>query len=878
MAGDPTDDSEQTRLLETATVPATGPGPGIRPGTVLGRYRIDSLLGSGGMGEVYRAEQLQPIRRTVALKLLRRERLSGNALIQFELERQVLAQMRHPAIAQIFDADTTDDGHPYFAMEYIEGASLTEYCQRAGLDLRQRLALFIRVCEGVQHAHQKGIVHRDLKPANVLVTDVDNRPRPKIIDFGIATGDNDTGAAHAGTPEYMSPEQVGHEPGGLDTRSDVYSLGVMLYELLTGVRPQAVGETVTGSTHTLRLPSERVRTLPPEEVARMAEQVGLSLTRMGRVFREDLDWVVAKAMAHRREERYPTAAALAEDLQRHLDAHPVLAAPQHRSYVLRKYVQRNRGLVLAASAVVLALLGGLGLSLYGLQQAREQRSIAEQRSAELEKVASFQQSMLEDVDVQAMGLGIAHALREQAARDGGADAQALGAALDGMDMVDLSRGLLDANLLQAADAAIARDFGNEPALAATLAESVANVRRALGLYTRAAQDFETLAKATAQREGEGSPAVLALRDKQLQALLAARDEAAAHALSKAIQPQVQALPANNRLRLQLELDAAMALGGIGQREPALAALRDLQQRATAALGAEDALTEQIIGDQATWLARTGHPGQGRELLEPVFAAREKRLGPDDAKTLALMQQLAVMRVMSGERESAIAMQTQLVQRSTAQSGAEHPVTLSARHNLATMLMDAGKFDEALAMRLPLLEVQRRVLGEEHAATVSSLLNLSSLYARMQRHDEALALQRKIIEIRTRRLGPEHPDTLFIRTNEVATTQQSGRNQQALALAADVLPLARRVLGEDHPQVQMVVDLSASAWLALGQPERALPLLRELLTSRERNPGKDDRRTLATAERLAEVLRSTGNAAEAARLDAQWKPVAAAASD
>src|SRR5690606_36518152 len=457
MNGRESDDLAPTEGLYTRTGAAVDVPEGtLAPGTRIGHYRIDTLLGRGGMGEVYRAQQLEPVRRTVALKRLHLRQVDARHLAHFEIERQMLAQMRHPAIAQVYDAGTTPDGHPYFAMEFIEGSPLTSYCEQRGLPLRERLALFVRVCEGVQHAHQKGVVHRDLKPGNILVTEVDGRPLPKIIDFGIATA-ADRGASEvarlerAGTPDYMSPEQAGLEEGvEIDTRSDVYTLGVLLYELIAGRRPSA-GASTDGALHTAATtpppPSQQIDTLAPGNADARARQLHLRRPQLRRLLRNELDWVVLKAMRRDRNERYPSASALAEELCRFLDGRPLSAVPHSRRYVWGKYLARHRLGVAAAASVSVAVLAGLALSLYGQHQHNGQRRLAEQRSAELDRVAAFQQSMLEQVVIEAMGAGFSAGLRRQLQKAAPEKLALLDQVLSSASPADLARHQIDRQLL-----------------------------------------------------------------------------------------------------------------------------------------------------------------------------------------------------------------------------------------------------------------------------------------------------------------------------------------------------------------------------------------------------------------------------------------------
>ena len=832
MAQGPHDDPERTELLATRSPAAdakAGEASTLPPGARLGRYRIEALLGRGGMGEVYRAEQLEPVRRTVALKLLRAQKLDARHLAYFEVERQLLAQMRHPAIAQVYDADTTADGHPFFAMEFIAGSPITAYCDAHAMPTDARIALFIRVCEGVQHAHQKGVIHRDLKPGNLLVDEVDGRALPKIIDFGIATASTLTeGREVAGTPDYMSPEQAGGDQALVDTRSDVYALGVVLSELLTGRRPLAAGETVTDHDRTLRLPSAQLSTLTPPEAAKLAKAHGDEpLSRMRRVLRGELDWVVAKAMRHDRNERYASAAAMADDLQRFLDGRPLQAVPASRGYAMRKFAQRHRTGIAAASFVALALVGGLALSVYGLLQARAQRAIAEQRSVELEKVAAFQQSMLQGIDIEAMGIGLADGLRGQLASADPADAQALDRGLAQASTADVARGLIDQQILANAERAIDRDFAREPALAADLRESVARVRMALGLPQDAARGFAQVADYRAGALGRAAPETLRARQAQASALLEAGQPKPALALVQAALVDASALLPSDALRIKLRLNEAEAVASLGDRPKGRALLEAVRADSLELRGERDPTTMEVTNSLAILTGRMGEAKEGRALMERLVPLRTQVLGVGHADTLASLHNLAVMRIMTGDKDGAVTLQQGLVQTQTRRLGAEHPQTLGERGNLANMLNDSGKPAEAL----PVAEA--------------------------------------VVEARTRRLGPEHPDTLFIQLNRAATLYQAGQAKAALAQLDRYLPVARTQLGDKHPQVQMGFDIRAQSADELGDKALAMASWRTLLEIREDALGADDARTVDAAWQLEGMLRSAGNRDEADALRARY---------
>ncbi len=373
------------------------PGALEKPGDSIGRYRLIEKLGEGGFGAVWRAEQEEPIRREVALKLIKAGMDSAEIIARFEAERQALALMEHPNIAGVLDAGTTESGRPFFVMELVRGVPITKFADARKLTIRERLELFIPVCHAVQHAHQKAILHRDLKPSNILVTEVDGKPVPKVIDFGIAkalgTGGAESDAMRAGftltqtgafigTPRYMSPEQAGAK-ADLDTRSDIYTLGVILYELLTGDTPLGA-QTLRSAAfdEMLRMiresevpkPSSRVATAGGDITRTAASTRGTEPGKLTRTLRGDLDWIALCALEKDRERRYGSAAALAADIARHLASEPVEAGPPSAAYRLGKFVRRNRVALSAATAILLALIGGLVATSWALR--RETKALA----------------------------------------------------------------------------------------------------------------------------------------------------------------------------------------------------------------------------------------------------------------------------------------------------------------------------------------------------------------------------------------------------------------------------------------------------------------------------------------------------------------------
>jgi eukaryotic-like serine/threonine-protein kinase len=420
-AGDPRATSDVSH-----SGPSNGSDPAEGPGTVIGPYKLIQQIGEGGMGTVWMAQQSEPVKRLVAVKLIKAGMDSKQVLARFEAERQALALMDHPNIARVLDGGTTGAGRPYFVMDLVKGVPITRYCDAHRLTPRQRLELFVPVCQAVQHAHQKGVIHRDLKPSNVLVALYDGRPVPKVIDFGVAKAAGQpltdktlvTGfGSIVGTPEYMSPEQAGVNQLDIDTRSDVHSLGVLLYELLTGTTPFSRLEVAKGDMlEMLRVIREQEPTRPStklstaEGLPTLAANRGTEPAKLTKLIRGELDWVVMKALEKDRNRRYETASAFAADVQRYLHDEPVLACPPSAWYRLRKLARRNKAAFLTAAAVAAAVLLAVGVLVSAVLVLQEEKKQTQEAKEDLERTAYIQRIALAGRELAAGNVGRAEEL------------------------------------------------------------------------------------------------------------------------------------------------------------------------------------------------------------------------------------------------------------------------------------------------------------------------------------------------------------------------------------------------------------------------------------------------------------------------------------
>jgi non-specific serine/threonine protein kinase/serine/threonine-protein kinase len=693
-------------------------GEPLPQGTLVGPYRIEKLLGRGGMGEVYLAEQLSPVHRMVALKLLAGRALDSAQAALFAIEIELLARMRHPAIAQVFDAGTTVDGHPYFAMEYVEGEPLLRYCDGRGLDLRQRLELFVRICQGVQHAHQKGVIHRDLKPGNILVADVDGVPMPKIIDFGVALTERaarEDGAPTAGTPEYMSPEQAGIVPLDVDVRSDVFALGIILCELLTSTRPLGRDWYRSGRSidalHVTR-PSEQL-SASEVDLSGVARQRRLEPARLVRLLRRELDWVVLKATRPQRDERYASAALLAEDLRAFLESRPVAAVPATRGYRMRTFMGRHRLVLAAALAVLGALVAGLTLAVAGFIEARAERDRATAALALAEAVNDFLvEDLLGSADIEVQADGGEISVRE---------------------------------VLSRASGAAARRFADEPLVEAGVRLTLGTSLRGLGDRAAAEGELRRALELRRDRLGEDDPATLQAAHRLATVIHQLGRFEEAEALYRDTWSRQRHIfgeddPATIASRNSLGV-LAWQIGqvdeGIAHAEAALAAARRT-------LGGEQRETLIAMNNLGRLYRARERFGEAEALHLAAIAGRTRLYGEDSVLTLEARNDLAGLYRGTGRLEEAAAMFEGVVESHLRVAGPRHTGTLVAQNNLARTLGNLGRHPEAVALYREVLTHAPHALPEGHWLLAMFSMNLA----------ESLTALGEFVEARERLVAAE----------------------------------------------------------------------------------------------------------------------------
>ena len=801
-------------------------GDGLEAGDLVGDCELLEHIGRGGFGSVWRARQLRPIEREVALKILHSDR--GRVAEWFASERQTLARMQHPGIASILDAGTTTDGRPWLTMELVAGQPITRFCEQYGLTFQRRLELFIAVCVAVQHAHLKGVVHNDLKPANVLVTDRDGALHPVVIDFGVASAlgelaDADIGEDPLlpGTPDYMSPEQASGDRTALDSRTDVYSLGVMLYELCSGQRPFHGSSAAGGIKQLLR------------EVA--AGDAPCPSSVASHRLPPEIDWITAKAMAKDPAGRYPTATALADDVRRLLVDEAVEAGPDSTTYRFRRFVRRHRVVVAAVALVMVSLAVGVGVAARGWwtasvaeRQAHADKEKAEKASRRATLALDILDELLAKADASRLGRGD-YPVREL--------------------LADCARELP------------ARAAG-EPEIELRVRRTLARLQGFLGFASDAEQHaLRAVELARATPDDNGLAAAL-LQLGRARFALGEAAAAASHA-EEAVRAVVVGEPEDLDLLAALDELLAQCAQREGNDEQAL-------------LAAERSLEARRRGGDAQKIARSYrqiaglHVAVGR--VEPALAALdealalEAELGEDHPDVIATLQHRAMLLQRKRDLAGAEAAFRDSLARRERAYGEGHPRVAWAKVDLAWLLKERGQYRDAEPMLRAALPVLRDRLGETHLFVTETMQRLGSVLAALGRGSEAESFLVEAVE-RYRRLADHPRDGLVgVLMNLASMRWQAGEHEDARQLQVEALGIARESLLEDHYVLSVCMTNLAYMLTADGDTEAAVELL---LDAHERAVGAGRTgEAKIQRQRLIPLLRQLGRSDEAEQLAAR----------
>jgi tetratricopeptide (TPR) repeat protein len=816
--------------------------PGAKAGDSIGRYKLLEKIGEGGFGEVWMAEQQEPVQRKVALKIIKAGMDTREVVARFEAERQALALMDHPNIAKVLDGGTTGAERPYFVMELVRGIPVTDYCDQSNLPTIERLQLFIKVCQAVQHAHQKAVIHRDLKPSNILVTLHDGEPVPKVIDFGVAKalGQKLTEKTlftsfrqMIGTPAYMSPEQAEMSGLDIDTRSDIYSLGVLLYELLTGVTPFDKEVLAKAALDEIRRmireteppkPSTRLRTLGDRlpEVARHRRTEPATLSRL---VHGDLDWIVMKCLEKDRKRRYETANGLARDIERFRNNEPVSAAAPSALYRAQKFVRRHQAALTIASALVMLLAAGVVVSTLEAHRAK--------RAEQAEKVLRQQaeKSRANEASLRLQAEADEKRAKTEATRSREV-ADFLQDMLKGVGpSVALGRDTtLLREILDKTAGRVGRELKDQPDVEAELRDTLGEIYRELSHY----EEAETMHRQA-----------LAIRRK----LWGDEHPAVASSLS----------------------NLGLVLWSRGKLAEAEAVERKSLEIRRKLFGPEHPAVATSLNNLALVLKDQGKLPEAESAFRQTLALDRKMLGSDDPELGRALDNLGTVLRPEGKLAEAETMHREALAVRRKLFGGEHPEVADSLNNLAVVLSNEGKLAEAETIQREALSMMKKLLGSEHQRVATTLGNLAYLLFRQGKLSEAETMQRETLAMRRKLLGDEHLDVASSLHDLALTLRERGSLSEAEALLREALACLRKA-SDSKTSLQMPflgVVLHHLADLLREQQSlaEARLLAEEAATLYRSNPGWPPREKQHAFQVLGGILIDLGDLAGA---EAVWR--------
>jgi len=843
-------------------LPAVGPNATLEsspltegPGTIIGRYKLLQLIGEGGFGVVYMADQQEPVRRKVALKIIKLGMDTKQVMARFEAERQALAMMDHPNIAKVLDGGASDTGRPYFVMELVKGVPITEYCDKNNLNTRQRLELFIDVCKAVQHAHQKGIIHRDIKPSNVMITLHDGKPVPKIIDFGIAKATQHRLTEKTffteyrqfiGTPEYMSPEQAEMSGLDIDTRTDIYSLGVLLYELLTGSTPFERKQLLSAAYDEIR---RIIRETDPPKPSMRLSALGDALTDVAKhrqtnpdslpkLMRGDLDWIVMKSLEKDRTRRYETANELAADIARHLADEPVLAGPPSVRYRVRKFVRRNRVLVTAVAAVLIVLVAGVVVStIFAVGQARARARAEFHGTMSYATMVYFQNGFFAK-DANATLAEVVETLSKE------------------IELAEKSYG-----------APLDESDGPPVSLMMTAAhEALGNMYAGLEMYEKAEPHLEQAYQFFQKELGWKHEVTRhSLNNLASFYLRQGRYDKAEPLLAKA-------LDIRRRVKCKYHDETLDPLDNLGWRCFEQGRYNEAERLLVKAIE----ISREVLGEEhpgtldricrLAWVyAKQGQHDKAEPLLARAMETSQRARGEENLLAADGMLNLGLLYAEQGRYKEGELLLVKGLEISRRVSGEEHENTLWAMNTLGWLYSEQGRQNEAEPLLVKALKGRQRVLGEEHASTLYSMYWLGFLYCEQGRYEEAEVLTIKALEARRRTLGEEHEDTLWSMGALSWLYLKQGRYDKGEALYIKELEISRRIWGEEHLLTTDSMDGLGELYTRQGRYEEAEPLLVKSLESIRRMHGEENRYAPYHLDSLGKLYTKQGRYNEAEAL-------------
>ncbi|MEL7496532.1 MAG: tetratricopeptide repeat protein [Planctomycetota bacterium] len=835
------------------------------------RYTILEPIGEGGMGTVFLAEQHTPVNRKVAIKFIKCGMDSNAVLARFDIERRALAMMDHPGIAKVFDGGQTEDGSPYFVMELVRGVPITEYCDKHCLDVATRLKLFVSICKAVQHAHFKGIIHRDLKPGNILVSEVDSESVVKIIDFGVAKAFNQKLTEKSlaatnmivGTPSYMSPEQAELSSAEIDTRTDVYSLGVILFELLVGTPPHDTSELSRGSVFDFLRKIREVDSPRPStklntaaKLKKVAADRRIDPEKLASLLRGELDWIALKALEKDRSRRYETVNSFARDVERYLAGEVVEARPPSNAYRLRKFFSRNKGMVIAASLLFLTMTAGIIGTGWGMLRAQANAEAA--RLETIKKEAARQN--------EAREREFAEAIADFVEKDFLVLTTLTGRMENDTDDSSIDKDSTLRDLLDRAAEKLNTRSDLDPRIEGRLRAIIGASYRQLGSFENAIVSFERAVELNTTVYGTDHLDSLNAKDGLADAL----QQNGKHLLAR---PMLTETIDKKKALLGPDHDATlktMSLLAINYRragEPAKAVpiLEEVLALTKARYGEKGSPTLVQMHQLALGLISSDKSREALPLLERTMEFQLETLDENHPDVQVCRMDLGGLYFSSGQHRKARPLLEKGLQWSIATYGPQDHRTLYARSGLTQLYCFLREFELALPMAKETLELTKNVFGDDHRNVGNAMRDLARTYRSGGEHAKALPWFEKVLTQNKTILGDRHPSTLSAMGNVAACLRSVGEIDQAQKMNEKCLILAKDILGDDHSHTNNIKAGLAAGFWSQKRLDRSVPLFEELLAYQESRNGRKHPRTLMVIANLGVNYKDAGRLEEAVPL-------------